>query len=80
VQRDTSSEVGSTLGEVLGEPYMTWLIRTLRLPASESHANVILAICLFAMSVMSVAIVWQAAIIANQRDAIRWLEAMKFMH
>jgi hypothetical protein len=59
---------------------MTRLIRALRLPASESHANVLLAICLFAMSVMSVAIAWQAAIIANQRDVIRWLEAMKFLH
>jgi hypothetical protein len=29
---------------------------------------------------MSVAIAWQAAIIANQRDVIRWLEAMKFLH
>jgi len=27
---------------------------------------------------MSVAIVWQAQIIANQRDAIRFLETIKF--
>jgi len=59
---------------------MAWLIRALRLPASESHTNVLLAICLFAMSVMSVAIVWQAQIIAHQQEAIRWLEALKFMH
>ncbi|HUL14594.1 MAG TPA: hypothetical protein VLV88_01255 [Terriglobales bacterium] len=59
---------------------MAWLIRALRLPASESHTNVLLAICLFAMSVMSVAIVWQAQIIAHQREAISWLEALKFTH
>jgi hypothetical protein len=30
------------------------------------------------MGVLSVAIVWQAQIIANQRDAIRFLETIKF--
>jgi hypothetical protein len=30
------------------------------------------------MGVLSVAIVWQAQIIANQRDAIRFLETVKF--
>jgi hypothetical protein len=58
---------------------MSWLVRTLRLPASESHTNVLLAFCVFAMGLMSVAIVWQAQIIANQRDAIRWLEALRFV-
>jgi hypothetical protein len=27
---------------------------------------------------MSVALVWQAQIIANQREAIQWLEQLKF--
>lgn len=57
---------------------MAWLIRAFRIPASESHTNILLAICLFAMSVMSVALVWQAQIIADQRAAIQWLEAMRF--
>jgi hypothetical protein len=30
------------------------------------------------MGLLSVAIIWQAQIIANQRDAIRFLETMKF--
>jgi len=57
---------------------MTWLIRTLRLPARESHTNLALAICVFLMSLMSVALIWQAQIIADQRNAIQWLESLKF--
>lgn len=57
---------------------MAWLIRTLRLPADESHTNVVLAACVLIMGLMSVAILWQAQIIANQRDAIRFLETIKF--
>jgi hypothetical protein len=30
------------------------------------------------MSIMAVGLVWQAEIIASQRDAIRWLETAKF--
>jgi hypothetical protein len=29
------------------------------------------------MSLMSIGLIWQAQIIASQRDAIRWLESMK---
>jgi hypothetical protein len=57
---------------------MAWLIRTLRLPAAETHTNLALAVCVFMMSLMSVAIIWQAQIIANQREAIRFLENLKF--
>jgi len=57
---------------------MAWLVRTLRLPAAETHTNVALVVCVFLMGVLSVAIVWQAQIIANQRDAIRFLEIVKF--
>jgi len=57
---------------------MAWLVRTLRLPAAESHTNVALVFCVFLMGLLSVAIIWQAQIIANQRDAIRFLETMKF--
>ncbi|MBS1841283.1 MAG: hypothetical protein JSS69_07390 [Acidobacteria bacterium] len=56
---------------------MSWLIRTLSLPARESHTNFALAICVFLMSLMSIGLIWQAQIIANQRDAIRWLESLK---
>jgi hypothetical protein len=38
----------------------------------------VLALCAFAMGLMSLAIVWQAQVIAHQRDIIKWLESMKF--
>ena len=57
---------------------MAWLVRALRLPAAESHTNVALAVCVILMGMLSVAIVWQAQIIANQRDIIRFLETVKF--
>jgi hypothetical protein len=56
---------------------MSWIARTLRLSAAESHINITLAICVVVMSAMSIAIVWQAQIIARQRDVIQWLEALK---
>ena len=63
---------------VLGDSLMAWLVRTLRLPAAESQTNIALAICVMLMGLMSVAILWQAQVIANQRDAIRFLETIKF--
>jgi hypothetical protein len=57
---------------------MLWLIRTLRLPARESHTNLALAVCIFMMSLMSIGLIWQAQIIADQRSAIQWLESLKF--
>ena len=56
---------------------MSWLLKSLRLPARESHTNLALAICVFLMSLMSIGLIWQAQVIAEQRDAIRWLESMK---
>jgi len=57
---------------------MAWLIRTLRLPAAETHTNLALAFCVVMMGLMSVAIIWQAQVIANQRDIIHFLETVKF--
>lgn len=57
---------------------MTWLIRKLRIPASESSMGIVLTLCVVAMGLMSVALIWQAQIISNQREAIRWLESLKF--
>jgi len=57
---------------------MAWLIRKLRIPASESSMGIVLSLCIVAMGLMSVALIWQAQIIANQREAIRWLESLKF--
>jgi len=58
---------------------MTWILRALRVPASESHMSFVLALCAFTMGLMSLALVWQAQIIAHQRDVIRWLETLKFV-
>jgi hypothetical protein len=56
---------------------MAWLVRVLRIPASESQKSFIIAICVVSMSIMTVGLVWQAEIIASQREAIRWLETAK---
>jgi len=56
---------------------MSWLLKSLRLPARESHTNLALAVSVFLMSLMSIGLIWQAQVIAQQRDAIRWLESMK---
>jgi hypothetical protein len=56
---------------------MAWLARRFSLPASESQKSVVIAICVVAMSIMTVGLVWQAEVIATQRDAIRWLETAK---
>ncbi len=57
---------------------MASLLRILRVPASESQMGFVLAVCALLMSLMSLVIVWQAQVIAHQRDAIRWLESLKF--
>ena len=56
---------------------MEWIRRVFRSEIRESHIGIALIVCLIVMSAMSIALVWQAQIIANQRDAIRWLEQLK---
>ncbi len=56
---------------------MAWLGRNLHDPATESQRRLVLAICVITMSVMCIGLIWQAQIIANQRDNIRWLESVK---
>jgi hypothetical protein len=56
---------------------MHWLARFVRIPASESQKGFVIALCIVAMSIMTVGLVWQAEIIASQREAIRWLETAK---
>jgi hypothetical protein len=57
---------------------MAWLRRVLHLPAPESNIGLVLVLCVITMSFMSIALVWQAQVIANQREAIQWLEQLKF--
>jgi hypothetical protein len=56
---------------------MSWLGRNLENPASESQKGVVLAFCLVAMSILCVILVWQAQIIASQRETIHWLQGIK---
>jgi hypothetical protein len=56
---------------------MAWIARCFHIPASESQKSFIIAVCVVAMSIMAVGLVWQAEIIANQREAIHWLETAK---
>ena len=46
--------------------------------ASESQKNIVLVICILAMSAMCIGLVWQAQVIANQREDIKWLQELKF--
>jgi len=57
---------------------MTWLIKKLRVPATESSMGIVLAVCAVTLSLLSVALVWQAEVIANQRALIRVLEQVRF--
>jgi hypothetical protein len=57
---------------------MAWFRRVLRLPAQESNIGLVLVFCVVTMSFMSIALVWQAQIIASQREAIQWLEQLRF--
>jgi hypothetical protein len=53
------------------------LISKLSGPASESQKGFVLTTCLIVMAALCVGVVWQAQIIANQRDDIKWLQAIK---
>ena len=49
--------------------------RILHVPATETQTGIVLALCIFAMSVMSIVLVWQAQIIAKQNAVIHMLES-----
>lgn len=55
--------------------FMEWIRRVLRVPATETQTGVVLGLCIFTMSVMSIVLVWQAQIIANQKAVIRMFES-----
>jgi hypothetical protein len=57
---------------------MSSLVDVLRLPASESYKNIVLVCCVVIMSLLSVALVWQAQVIASQHEAIQWLVKARF--
>jgi hypothetical protein len=53
-------------------------ISKLQSPASESQKNLVLVICVLVMSAMCIGLIWQAQVIANQREDIKWLQELKF--
>lgn len=57
---------------------MAYLRRLFHVPVNESSLGLVLSLCIVTLGLMSIALVWQAQIIANQRDDIRWLETVKF--
>lgn len=54
---------------------MSWLRRAFHVPASETQMGLVIALCIFTMSVMSIALVWQAQVIAKQNAVIHLLES-----
>lgn len=56
---------------------MAWLLRRLRIPATESNLGLVLSICIVTLGLMSIALVWQAEVIASQREVIHWLEKVR---
>jgi hypothetical protein len=57
---------------------MDWIARCFHIPASETQKSIVIAACIVVMGMMVVGLVWQAEVIAHQREAIRWLETVKF--
>ena len=53
---------------------MGWLSRAFRIPATETQMGLVMALCIFTLSVMSIALVWQAQVIARQNAVIHMLE------
>jgi hypothetical protein len=56
---------------------MSFLRRAWQVPANETSLGVVLGLCIVTLGLMSLALVWQAQVIANQRDVIHWLEILK---
>jgi hypothetical protein len=54
---------------------MAWLRSVFHVPASETQMGLVIALCIFTMSVMSIALVWQAQVIAKQNAVIHLLES-----
>ena len=62
-----------------GDPLpMATSVTKLQAPATDTQKNIVLVVCILVMSVMCVGLIWQAQIIANQRDDIKWLQDLKF--
>jgi hypothetical protein len=54
---------------------MAWMRRAFRVPASETQLGLTLALCIFSMSLMAIALTWQAQVIAKQNAVIHMMQA-----
>jgi hypothetical protein len=54
---------------------MDWLRRVVNLTASETQTGIVLALSIFAMSIMTIVLVWQAQIIARQNAVIHMFQS-----
>lgn len=57
---------------------MAWSHVKLTGVATESQKGLVLTVCLLLMSAMCIALIWQAQIISEQREDIKWLQTLKF--
>jgi hypothetical protein len=55
----------------------TWSQLKLTSAASETQKGLVLAVCLVVMSCMCIGLIWQAQVIAEQRENIKWLQSLK---
>jgi len=54
---------------------MDLLRRIFQLPATETQTGLVLGFCIFAMSIMSILLVWQAQVIAKQNAVIHMFQS-----
>ena len=54
---------------------MAWMRRVFGVPASETQTGLTLALCIFSMSLMAVALIWQAQVIAKQNAVIHMMQS-----
>ena len=52
---------------------MAWMRRVFGVPASETQMGLTMALCIFSMSLMAVALIWQAQVIAKQNAVIHMM-------
>ena len=53
---------------------MSWMRRVFYVSPSETQMGLVLALCIFTMSIMSIALMWQAQVIARQNAVIHMLQ------
>jgi hypothetical protein len=54
---------------------MNWMRRVFGVPASETQMGLTLAVCIFSMSLLVIALIWQAQVIAKQNAVIQMMES-----